>query len=309
MILIKHLNILKISLKLKKVIIDFIQNREIFIESITKKYNKMIPQGSSLDPILWNLYIDGMLKLKSTNNANIQLKYLGIIIGMKLNCLLHLNFVKSKIVNVIQKLKKISRATWGLKPKVMKDIYILSIEKKITYGYEIWFENTERIKSKILQIQRIAILPIAKTCKTVASLTLNTLTGIPPLDIKLERNKNLEKFCSEAIETGDLPLFILFNAFNTSSDEMGALQSSRSTEDNFLVNLDTNVNQVSVNIAAFIEVPFKTLSYFPFSEEITTSDSVTMSDVISNDSSCLVFSTNDCTSGTSVIKTGDSTSV
>ncbi|XP_076331703.1 uncharacterized protein LOC143236908 [Tachypleus tridentatus] len=143
--------------------------QKVFIESISKKYKKGIPQGSSLGPILWNLYIDGMLKLKSTNNTNIQafaddtmraktsyqftslsedilnkvnnwivdnkleqLKYLGIIVDVKLNWLSHLSFVKSEIVNVIQNLKRNSRATWVLKPKILKDIYILSIEKMIT---------------------------------------------------------------------------------------------------------------------------------------------------------------------------------
>ncbi|GBM12201.1 hypothetical protein AVEN_21009-1 [Araneus ventricosus] len=116
----------------------------------------------------------------------------------------HLNKLKEKITKLQQKIYRISRATWGLKPEVIKEIYLRVIERMIFYGKEIWFKENVAMREKLFQIQRTGLLAIAKTYKTVSTFALNLLTGCPPIDIKIKEEneiwqqqleiKNLEKF-------------------------------------------------------------------------------------------------------------------
>ncbi|GIY65906.1 RNase H domain-containing protein [Caerostris darwini] len=126
---------------------------------------------------------------KITHSVN--LKYLGVLIDSKLTWNAHLNYVKDKINKVQNKLNRFCRATWGLEPKVKKDIYEKVMEKLITYGHEVWYRKTVKQDIKINQLQRIALINVTKVYKTVSSEAINILAGVPPLNIKLQ---NLQKF-------------------------------------------------------------------------------------------------------------------
>ncbi|GBM07616.1 hypothetical protein AVEN_230049-1 [Araneus ventricosus] len=115
----------------------------------------------------------------------------------------HLNKLIEKITKLQQKIYRISRATWDLKPEVIKKIYLRVTERIIFYGKEILFKENMSMREKLFQIQRTGLLAIAKTCKKVSTLALNLLTGCPQIDIKIKEEneicqqqqdiKNLEK--------------------------------------------------------------------------------------------------------------------
>ncbi|GBN51416.1 hypothetical protein AVEN_170423-1 [Araneus ventricosus] len=60
-----------------------------------------------------------------------ELKYLGLTFDPNFSWMPHLNKLKEKITKLQQKIYRISRATWGLKPEVIKEIYLRVIERMI----------------------------------------------------------------------------------------------------------------------------------------------------------------------------------
>ncbi|GBM67528.1 hypothetical protein AVEN_73666-1 [Araneus ventricosus] len=60
------------------------------------------------------------------------------------------------------------------------------------YGSENWYRDTAIINRKILSLQRNALRNITKTYKTVSTLSIQVLAGIPPLDLSIKFHQ--EKF-------------------------------------------------------------------------------------------------------------------
>ncbi|GBL82819.1 Putative protein in type-1 retrotransposable element R1DM [Araneus ventricosus] len=116
-----------------------------------------------------------------------ELKYLGLTFDPNFSWMPHLHKFKEKITKLQQTIYRIARATWGLKPEVIKEIYLRVIERIIFYGKEIWYKENVAVREKLFQIQRTGLLAIAKTYKTVSTLALNLLTVFSPFDNKSKK--------------------------------------------------------------------------------------------------------------------------
>ncbi|GBL83809.1 hypothetical protein AVEN_132689-1 [Araneus ventricosus] len=100
----------------------------------------------------------------------------------------HLNLLQPKICKITEKVRRIARATWGLKPNVVKEIYLVATEKILTYGSEIWYWDKVKFNNKLLQTQRSPLLSITKANSTASTDALYVLSGCPPLDLKVRTN-------------------------------------------------------------------------------------------------------------------------
>ncbi|GBO15079.1 hypothetical protein AVEN_69784-1, partial [Araneus ventricosus] len=120
-----------------------------------------------------------------------ELKYLGIIFDPNYSFMTHLQRVQEKIIRINEKLRRIVRATWGLRPEMVKEVYKTILEKIILYGVKIWYRNGIKMNMKLLQIQRYQLLSITKAYRTTSNEALQVLSGSSkincmPIDLKAQ---------------------------------------------------------------------------------------------------------------------------
>ncbi|GBL88216.1 hypothetical protein AVEN_117799-1 [Araneus ventricosus] len=63
-------------------------------------------------------------------------------------------------------------------------IYEVVGENVILFGCEIWYNNTEKLRNKLPQIQRLTLKQLTKVVyKTVSLDAMQIMAGCPPIDI------------------------------------------------------------------------------------------------------------------------------
>jgi aminopeptidase-like protein len=80
---------------------------------------------------------------------------------------------------------KVHFVRWGLKPKVLRWIYIMIIRPVLTYGSMVWWKRVNYNVSRMAlnKIQRLACLAITGTMKITPTAAMGVLLGIPLLHV------------------------------------------------------------------------------------------------------------------------------
>jgi len=121
------------------------------------------------------------------NKAINSLKYLGIIFDYKLTFKEHRKHGK-KCTKLIFSLSKSAKLNWGLDHKALKTIYVGGILLLLVYGAPVWINTMEkeRYKSKLISVKRLINIKMAKAHRTVSHEARCILTGMTPIEIKIE---------------------------------------------------------------------------------------------------------------------------
>ncbi|XP_023228252.1 uncharacterized protein LOC111628657 [Centruroides sculpturatus] len=84
-------------------------------------------------------------------------------------------------------MKSISRNKWGYGPAASRTLYTAAIEPIISYGAEIWGSAATRvhIRRKLLSLQRLFSINIAKAYKTAPTDALQIINRTLPIDLKI----------------------------------------------------------------------------------------------------------------------------
>jgi len=100
----------------------------------------------------------------------------------------HVNYLEEKCTKLIFTLSKSAKVKWGLKYEALKTIYTRGILPLLLYGAPVWIKATENgsYKSKLVRVQRLINIKIAKAYRTVPNEALCILTGLTPIAIKIE---------------------------------------------------------------------------------------------------------------------------
>jgi len=108
----------------------------------------------------------------------------------------HVNCIEEKCKKLIFTLSKSAKVTWVLKHETFKTIYTGGILPLILYGATVWksvLDNT-CYKAKILRIQKLINIRIIKAYRTVSKEALCVITGIIPINIKIEETANYSEY-------------------------------------------------------------------------------------------------------------------
>jgi len=133
------------------------------------------------------------------NNKKLQqitgIKYLGNIFDSKMTFSVHVNYIEETCTKLIFTLAKSAKITWGLKHKALKSIYTGEILLLILYGTPVWNSvmNKACYKAKIIRIQELINIRIAKAYCTISNETLCVISRLMPINIKIaEKDKFYE---------------------------------------------------------------------------------------------------------------------
>jgi len=98
------------------------------------------------------------------------------------------DYVEEKCKKLIFTLSKSAKISWGLKHEALKTIYTGGILPLIVYGAPAWESVLDKAcyKAKIIRIQRLINIKIAKAFRTVSNEALCVITGLTPINIKIE---------------------------------------------------------------------------------------------------------------------------
>ena len=123
----------------------------------------------------------------------ISLKYLGIIIDSKLTFREYINYITEKCSKLIFALSRSTKINWGLSYNALKTIHTGAILPLFLYGAPIWVNalNKACYRTKLNRVQRLINIRIAKSYRTVSNEALCMITGLTPIDIKIEETSRL----------------------------------------------------------------------------------------------------------------------
>ena len=116
------------------------------------------------------------------------LKYLGIYIDEKFNFNEHVKRITDKCTKLINILSRSAKLSWRLQQEALIPIYQGAIVPIITYGAPLWSKAITKSynKSKIRSMQRLINIRIIKSFRTISFEASCILSGLVPLDLKIE---------------------------------------------------------------------------------------------------------------------------
>lgn len=87
-------------------------------------------------------------------------------------------------------MSRLATTNWGLRPRIRKMLYSMIVERKILYVACIRYSNNVRLANRLLSIQRIFLLRVAKCYKTIALDSLYVLTRVLLPNLCAEMDKD-----------------------------------------------------------------------------------------------------------------------
>lgn len=127
------------------------------------------------------------------NQATIKRKesvsYLGLLLEKNFCFLDHIIQVCEKAKRNFFALNRISTSTWGLGFRNLKIIYKAAYVGCVTYGAPVWVDRSMIVtaRRKLLQSQRLALIFLCKSYRTVSTDSLPVLAGVFPIDLEIQR--------------------------------------------------------------------------------------------------------------------------
>jgi hypothetical protein len=128
-----------------------------------------------------------VIKLDESRISQVETcKYLGIILDEKLKFKNHIQDIGTRAFNKFSKIRRVGRQDWGINFKNKKLIYLAVFEGIVLYGCPIWASVLEySVYAKLLnKFQRMALITVNASYRTVSHDALCVIAGLLPLDIK-----------------------------------------------------------------------------------------------------------------------------
>lgn len=122
-----------------------------------------------------------------------EIKLLGLIIDKNLTFQPHIAAVSRKTAEIYKQLACAAKVTWGLNREIIRTIYVAVIEPIVLYASSVWYPATElqMVRSLLDTIQRGYAQKICKAHRTVSLTSALIISGLLPLDIRVQEAASL----------------------------------------------------------------------------------------------------------------------
>jgi hypothetical protein len=105
----------------------------------------------------------------------------------------NINYIADNCSKLIFALTRTAKLNWGPGHGALNTIYTGAILPLLQYGAPIWIKALEKnsYKMKLIRVQRLINIRIAKSFHTVSNGALCVINSLTPIDIKLEETAQL----------------------------------------------------------------------------------------------------------------------
>lgn len=112
--------------------------------------------------------------------------YLGFQLDSTFNWLEHLQMVRAKVTFFTCNARRTRIRDQGVPLSFLKIWYLTVLKKQISYGHEIWFGDLNyHGLQRLSSCQRVCLLSIVRSYRSVSTNALCVLAGIPPIHLEL----------------------------------------------------------------------------------------------------------------------------
>lgn len=115
-------------------------------------------------------------------------KYLGILFDHRLTWIPHVEEKLNKCIGIFWLCRNAFGRKWGLSPKAIWWIYTAVVRPTLCHGCVVWWPKTEAqtTMKRLNKLQRLACLCITGVKNSTATMALEALLSIPPLDLYIK---------------------------------------------------------------------------------------------------------------------------
>ena len=116
-------------------------------------------------------------------------KYLGVILDKKLNWKSNIEMRRKKALIAWYTCNKCLGNKWGLKPSIIKWIYLAVVRPVLSYGALVWWNTTKlgNRLNRLTSVQRLACLGIPGAMKSTPQAALEVMLDIMPIELHLKQ--------------------------------------------------------------------------------------------------------------------------
>lgn len=128
------------------------------------------------------------------NNAALQVKkqvkYLGVIFSSNLLWRDHVDVAIKKATAAFWQLRRMLGSIWGLKPYVVRQLYLSIVRPILVHGSIAWWNRVELscVQLQLSRLQRQACLGISSAFKTTPTVSLEMLLDLMPLHLFIKQH-------------------------------------------------------------------------------------------------------------------------
>ena len=124
-----------------------------------------------------------------------EIKLLGLIIDFKLTFNAQASAICKKAADIYKQLACAAKVTWGLNGEIVRTIYVAVIEPIVLYAACAWSSAAEKlnIRKQLDSLQRRFAQKISRAYRTVSLISALVLSGLLPLDLRIQEAANLFK--------------------------------------------------------------------------------------------------------------------